>query len=244
MSIDDPISGPPPPAVGPRAAPAWPYALALAALVVLGIAFARVARSARRADPGHIDRRVWAWVVAHRDAWPGPTHLFRAVTQVGNTNVALTLTLVVGLVLAVLRRRGAAGIGRGESWFWLGVNLGSWPLGIALKLEFRRERPPLDWRLVLVHSYSFPSGHSVFAAVFFSMLALLLARTLRGIRRWAAILVCLVLAGLVAASRVWLGVHYTTDVLGGLALGTMWVVAAWLIRARWARPKKPVAGSG
>jgi undecaprenyl-diphosphatase len=110
-------------------------------------------------------------------------------------------------------------------------------LNLALKLWFRRERPPELHRLIEEGGFSFPSGHSAFAGVFFGMLALLIARGTPERPAWfrvVGVLACLVLAVLVAASRVWVGVHYPSDVIGGLLVGAGWAVAAWLVRTGWA----------
>lgn len=236
------LDTPPPPATGPRAAPAWPYALALAALAVLAVAFGLAARSARHTDPGNLDRHVSAWVFHHRGEWPGLTAFFRGVTHLGNPAFAAPLVALVAVGLLALRRSGRPGIARGEAWFWLALNASGWVLATLLKLGFQRERPPADWRLVLVSSYSFPSIHASFSAIFFGALGVQAVRSLPSLRlplRLAIAGACLGLAVAVAASRVWLEAHWPTDVIGGTVLGLDWVLAAWLIRSRLARQAGP-----
>jgi membrane-associated phospholipid phosphatase len=92
----------------------------------------------------------------------------------------------------------------------------------ALKFLFARPRPEVFPPLVVETSYSFPSGHTTTAAAFYGMLAILLWQAHH--RRWALLSGVWVFA--VAFSRVYLGAHYPSDVLGSLALGTLWLVIA------------------
>ena len=78
-------------------------------------------------------------------------------------------------------------------------------------------------------SFSFPSGHALFATCFFGGLAVLLSHRLRSRLLQVLIwIVALLLIVLIGASRVYLGVHYPTDVLGGFAVGIVWVVSVAL----------------
>jgi membrane-associated phospholipid phosphatase len=103
--------------------------------------------------------------------------------------------------------------------------VGTFLLNSLLKIIFSRPRPDLFPPIVVEHSYSFPSGHTMSAIAYYGLLALVLWQ--RGRRGWA------VLAGLwvpsVAFSRVYLGAHYPSDVLASLAIGTIWLVIVWFV---------------
>lgn len=103
-------------------------------------------------------------------------------------------------------------------------------LNVGLKTFFARARPEAFFDYYPApQSFSFPSGHALFATCFFGGAAVLLSHRLRG--RPAQLLVwaiALVLTVLIGVSRVYLGVHYPTDVLGGFAVGIVWVVSVAL----------------
>jgi len=98
--------------------------------------------------------------------------------------------------------------------------IGAVALNTLLKALFARPRPQIFPQLMVENSFSFPSGHTMAAVAFYGLLAILLWRNQR--HPWA------VLSGLwvflVAVSRVYLGVHYPSDVLASLAVGTIWLV--------------------
>lgn len=104
---------------------------------------------------------------------------------------------------------------------------GAWLLDVGLKLFFARARPePFYDYYPAPSSYSFPSGHALFSVCFFGGLAVLLAHRLNS--RVAQVMVWLlatVIILLIGSSRVYLGVHYPTDVVGGYAVGLAWVTA-------------------
>jgi undecaprenyl-diphosphatase len=216
----------------------WLYLVALCALAAVGYGFGEVAKAARVFVAGDIDLTIPAWVRVHASRHPAATQFFQIVTVLGNFAVGDCLILLIALGLVLLHRERLAGIRRADALFWIGVTMGGRLLNILLKLHFNRERPPVKNWLIAATGLSFPSGHAVFAGVFFGMLALFLARSSPGRPVWIrvlGVLACVTMAALVAASRVWLGVHYPTDVIGGLLLGVGWVIAAWLVRSNWAR---------
>ncbi len=103
-------------------------------------------------------------------------------------------------------------------------------LDLGLKALFARARPEAFFDYYpSPQSFSFPSGHALFAVCFFGGIAVLLSHRLRG--RLAQVVVwtlALLLILLIGVSRVYLGVHYPTDVLGGLAVGVVWVASVAL----------------
>ena len=113
-----------------------------------------------------------------------------------------------------------------------------------LKNVFARPRPDLVDHLVAVHSMSFPSGHAMGAAATFLTLGALLARTERKkVVRGYIFAVAGLLTLMVGFSRVFLGVHYPTDVLAGWTLGAAWALLCWMI-ARWLKPRDNETQSG
>jgi undecaprenyl-diphosphatase len=163
------------------------------------------------------DERVRETV--HGIASPGMTAIMRALSTYGGPT-SLTIIGVV-LALAFLYR----GWHRG-ALLAVVTMAGAGLLDVLLKQEFGRTRPAAFFDYPLPASHSFPSGHAFFAASFFGGLAVLVtgriaARWLRALV-WAAAGVLILLIGL---SRIYLGVHYPSDVLAGYAAATVWVAA-------------------
>jgi undecaprenyl-diphosphatase len=161
-------------------------------------------------------------------AWPrGPRWLVevgRDVTAFGGPVVVILLTVAVLGYLWLQRRHGAL-------WFVVVATVGGGLLSRLLKEVFDRERPdpvPCLW----VSSPSFPSGHAVLATVVYLTLGILLARLEpRFLLKVYFLGLSMALAFLVGLSRVYLGVHYPTDVLAGWAVGLVWGLLCWL--AAW-----------
>jgi undecaprenyl-diphosphatase len=102
-----------------------------------------------------------------------------------------------------------------------------------LKFGFARPRPELVSHLVNVSSFSFPSGHATMAAVTYLTLGVLVARVQKRRRmKLYVLVVASILVLLVGFTRVYLGVHWPTDVLAGWCIGTAWALGCWLI-ATW-----------
>lgn len=145
------------------------------------------------------------------------TYVMRGVTQLGSPACVITVGLLFVWRLIVLGRRRAAVI-------FIAAAVGAEALDQILKVVLRRERPEVFFGLTQPGSYSFPSGHSVMSACFYGVMAAILttrmkSRALRLVIWTAAILLALA----VGFSRVYLGVHYPTDVLAGYAAAAIWV---------------------
>ncbi len=212
--------------------PLWLYPIAFGAVIVFGHLFGGWV-DMDGADPGTVDHGVNQWVASNRTAWPNLTKFALFVTQLGNPEVATTAILVIAGAFFLLHLLGYYRIRTSEAIFWLAVAGGGRLLSIGLKLWFRRDRPPAAGHLVPESTFSFPSGHGMFAGEFFLLIAILVMCEAKGLSWRTRPL--LVVAGLglslsVAASRVWLGVHYVSDVVAGFLIGAIWVAVAVAVR--------------
>jgi len=193
-----------------------------AAFAVSLVAFARVAEDYYTGDPLAVwDVHFAVWLHDHTTG--GLVTAFELVTLAGNAVVLSALMLSVGVVLW---RRGRAN----DAALLVVAFVGAEVLNGALKLAFHRPRPELAF--LHLDTYSFPSGHSTAATVAYGALAFLLwpaARTAR--RRVALVAAAVCLVALVGFSRLYLGVHYLSDVLGGFALGATWLSLCLFARA-------------
>jgi len=168
-------------------------------------------------------------------------HLPAAVAQAAAwlTVLANTETLVAICVLVA-----AALVWRGRRWLALGWVLavaGNGALNTTLKQIFARVRPLHDDGLVMAQGYSFPSGHSSGSVVVYGMLAYVLARFLPSRWHLPLVLAAAALAFSIGTSRVFLRVHFASDVLAGFASGTAWlaVCIASVELTKWYRRRRP-----
>jgi membrane-associated phospholipid phosphatase len=141
----------------------------------------------------------------------------RIVTWLGSSWVVIPLAIVLVVALFAVHQRWLA------SFVALAVG-GAALLGVLTKDVIGRARPPVDVRLQPAHSSAFPSGHSTQAAATYVALAIVVtvlsqSRPLRAVS-WT---VTTLIVFLVGVSRVYLGMHWATDVLGGWLLGSVWV---------------------
>jgi undecaprenyl-diphosphatase len=149
--------------------------------------------------------------------------MFRDITSLGGYAVVTLITLAVIGYLLMDGKRGAA--------LWVLASVGGGAvLSSLLKLGIDRPRPDLVAHLVEVNTASFPSGHATLAAVTYLTLGALLSRV--EARRRAKIYVltvALALTFLIGISRIYLGVHWPTDVVAGWCVGSAWAMLCWRI---------------
>jgi len=156
----------------------------------------------------------------------GPAWLeivYRDITSLGGAAVLTLMTAIVVGFLIVDKKRSAA-------LFVLASVAGGTLLSTILKLVFARPRPDVVPHLVAVSSASFPSGHAMLSAVVYLTLGALLSRVEGPPRLKVYILsVAIVLTILIGISRIYLGVHWPTDVLAGWCAGAAWATLCWRI---------------
>ncbi len=156
----------------------------------------------------------------------------RDITALGSTAV-LALGSLALLAFLVLRRQPAS------AFFLATALIGGQALGHLAKTAVARPRPEVVPHLVEALSASFPSGHSMMAAVIYLTLAVMLARTEPRFRiRAFYITIATLLSLLVGISRLFLGVHWPTDVLAGWVLGAAWALGVWLVARGMARHRQ------
>jgi undecaprenyl-diphosphatase len=162
-----------------------------------------------------VDVRLARWFRAH--ASPGFTDAMLFITH---WNGILGSSIMGGLLAIWFWHR--------KAHYWLVVDLVAVPggmlLNVALKHVFHRTRPSLEDPLLTLTTYSFPSGHTAAATVFYGLVACYLVRRVPGgPKRAAVIAACCLMVMLVALSRMYLGVHYLSDVLAASAEGVAWL---------------------
>jgi membrane-associated phospholipid phosphatase len=162
------------------------------------------------------DRRVLDAFIAWRTS--GRSQFFWLVTLLGNVAVLAALSVSAVVLLALWGKRARALLVAG------GMAIG-WAISEAAKLSVDRVRPPAaDALIALPSSASMPSGHAFNTLVFLGLLVYLVSRWRDSRAAAAAVSVAaLVVAGLIGVSRVYLGVHWLSDVLGGWSLGAAWL---------------------
>lgn len=191
--------------------------LALATAVLAAAAFARIAEDYLTNDPlARWDVSFARWLASERSG--AGTEFFRVLTFFGSPAVAFAIATVVAVVL--YRRRLLA-----EAALLPVVLGGAELLNVVLKLSFHRPRPEVAF--VELDTYSFPSGHAMISSAAYGALAYLAWGRARSRGRRAILIVgTSVAVALICFSRLYLGVHYLSDVLAGAAGGTCWLATS------------------
>jgi undecaprenyl-diphosphatase len=201
------------------------FSAAAASLLLFGYLANEVLRGETLRFDSFVRDRVHSW------ASPALTDAMEAVTQLGEPRFLIALSLVLILWLANTGRKRAAIL-------LVVAAVGAEALDELLKLVFHRPRPEAYFGYPLPSSYSFPSGHAVSSCCFYGVLAAILTARMRSraakIAIWTA---AALMAALIGLSRVYLGVHYPSDVVAGYTVAVVWVLAlrasydAWLRRS-------------
>ena len=209
--------------------------LVAALLVVLCIwAFIAIADEVKEGGTQRFDD--WAIRALRKPADPaqpiGPPWLAEVARDLTGLGGVAVLSLMTAAVVGFLWLREKYGAMR----LVLIATLGGLTLSTALKHVYNRPRPQLVAHLSAVYTTSFPSGHSMLSAIVYLTLGALLARLFEGTAiKVYILLVAMLLTLLVGMSRIYMGVHYPTDVLAGWAVGLSWAILCWLVARRLQR---------
>lgn len=175
-----------------------------------------------------LDQWLARWFNQQRDS-PAFTQLMLVITHVHNTAGMMIMTAVVGIYFYLRKAH-----------YWLVALVLSVPggmlLNVLLKHIFQRERPGLDNALLTLNTYSFPSGHAVAATLFYGLIAAyLICLASRWRHRLLILAVACLMVALVGLSRMYLGVHYLSDVLAAIAEGCGWLAICIAGVSTWRR---------
>jgi membrane-associated phospholipid phosphatase len=198
--------------------------VAVTALSLFGWLAVAVLRGETMAFDDAVRNAIHAW------ASPGITWVMRGATQLGGGYFLWPLGTLLVVRLAMSGRR------RDAVLLAVAV-LGANALGEAMKLVFRRPRPGPWFGYPQPFTYSFPSGHAFVSYCFYLALAATLIQEAWPLRKkFAAWTVALALTGLIGFSRVYLGVHYPTDVLAGYSAAIAWTAVIRAAHQIWWPP--------
>jgi len=201
---------------------------ALAVLVVTGWLSAELADQVMEGDAQPYDEWILSRLRTPGDMTDpiGPVwveDIWRDITALGGVPILTLVTMAAAGYLLMRQRYRTVGL-------MLIVTLGGLLVSVLLKDFFDRPRPEFTSGTSYVMTTSFPSGHSMLSAIVYLTLAALLARTSRPLRFKIYFLILgLTLTVLVGLSRIYLGVHYPTDVLAGWSMGLIWALSCWLV---------------
>jgi undecaprenyl-diphosphatase len=204
-------------------AAAWLAAgLAFSAFVIW--AFTELADVVVEGESRAFDRAVLLWIHTTFPSWlDGP---MRMVTALGYYWFVLLLLVVV---VPLFYQRGW----KLSAILLLVSTAGSAVLTTVLKSVFQRARPELFDSGYDASFYSFPSGHATVAVGLYGMLTLVLAYRLQGTARWAVVVSGILVVILIGFSRLYLGVHYPTDIVAGYLAALLWLVCVGAVYALW-----------
>jgi len=165
------------------------------------------------------DNELGENLAQHREAHPSMRSFYFGVTQLGSVEFMTGLVLVVALLL-LMRRKWLLAV------VWMVAVAGGGLLDAGIKLVFQRERPAFRDPGILETTASFPSGHSMGSIIGYGLLAYFAMLVLpRGWVRRGVVAALIGLPFLIGSSRIYLGAHYFSDVLGGFLVGSAWLAA-------------------
>ena len=204
------------------------FILTIAALL---FAFGFIAQEVTKGKTSAFDRHIMLALRSSTDpAVPiGPAWLPEAARDVTSLGSIIVLVIITLAIVGYLFLAGKSSV----AWLMLIAVFGGIALSDLLKFAFARARPDIVAPLARVFTTSFPSGHATLSAITYLTIGAVLARSQPSstISLYVMSLAAF-LTMIIGVSRIYLGVHYPTDVLGGWCIGTAWAMGCWAIMTR------------
>ena len=209
----------PPPQPGPR-----PSRVAVLAATLVALAVAALWAAFSGVGPARFDNAALAESIEERT--PGTTTVAVLITTLGSTAAMALLAVAVGAWCWAMGRRADAVLA-------VGAMAGASLVFTVLKNILDRSRPPVPDRLVGVTNESLPSGHATMSFVVTGTIVVLAWAGRSALARLALVVAAAVWIGAVGATRVYLGVHWFSDVLAGWTVGAAWLALCVTVWLRW-----------
>ncbi|WOV84174.1 phosphatase PAP2 family protein [Sporosarcina jeotgali] len=189
---------------------------ALVSCLVLAAVFGYVASSIGNGSIVQFDTPIINFVQGAEAPWL--TNVMKLFTFIGSTKAVLAISLITLGLLLYFRQKA-------QTILFLIVISGTAALNLVLKLFFQRARPDLN-RLIEISGYSFPSGHTMMATSLYIILAFILWRNAKNSGRILYVIASFSMIFMICVSRIYLGVHYPSDIAGGISASTFWLLLA------------------
>ncbi len=189
--------------------------LAFLICIIFGTIFAMIAAAIRNETIARFDEPVIAFVQGLEVNWL--TTIMKSFTTVGSTPFVM-LFMLIGVTLLLYKRH------RAEALLLVAAVAGSGLLNLILKSIYKRARPELH-RIVEIGGFSFPSGHTMLAFSLYAIISYIVWRNLKTrITHIALFLFALFMIFMIGISRIYLGVHYPSDVVAGVFASALWMI--------------------
>lgn len=190
--------------------------------------FAFIARSIHLHTISSFDNPIIDVVQGAQAPWL--TSVMKTFTTIGSTTTVALLALVT-LALLLWKKH------RAQALLFVVALAGTGILNQVLKFIFKRERPDFD-RLIDIGGYSFPSGHTMMAFSLYTILAYIIWRNLRNVwSRMGITILAIFMIVMIAVSRIYLGVHFPSDVVAGMLASAVWLFASIAVYQHYQRKR-------
>lgn len=206
----------------------WTFIL----IIGLGSTFIFIATAMSNGSIAPFDTAVISFVQGLEAPWL--TAILKVFTTMGSGYFVVPMALILVAILYFGLRA------RPQAWLLLIVIAGTPLFNTLLKLYFKRERPDIH-RILDAHGFSFPSGHAMISFSLYAIIAFIawgFIKTAAG--RVVLLLFTAFMILTISISRIYLGVHYPSDIVGGFTVSALWLTIAITIYTYWLDKKKPL----